>query len=216
MKSILLIGLGRFGTMAARKLDELGHQVLAVDRNEVCVNAVMEFVEDGMIGDCTDVMFLKSLGIGNFDVCIVAIGDGFQDSLVTTALLKDEGAKFVVSRASNEIHAKFLLRNGADQIVFPEQEMAEWTAIRYTADHISDYIPVNGEYAIFEVSVSEAWIGHSVGELEIRPRHQITILSRKVDGHRDMEINSYTVLHENETLMVLGKLTDIEKCFHLL
>ena len=124
MKSVLLIGLGRFGKYIAMKLDELHHQVLAVDLKEERVNEVLPYVTSAQIGDGTNEDFLASLGVGNFDVCIVAIGDDFQSSLETTSLLKELGAKMVVSRAARDVHAKFLLRNGADEIVYPEKQMA--------------------------------------------------------------------------------------------
>lgn len=140
MKSVLLIGLGRFGRNIAMKLNEMGHHIMAVDNNEKRVNAVLPYVTNAQIGDATVEYFLESLGVNNFDVCIVAIGDNFQGSLETTCLLKELGAKKVVSRAARNVHAKFLLRNGADEIVYPEKQLADWTAIRYTADHILDYI----------------------------------------------------------------------------
>ncbi len=133
MKSVLLVGLGRFGKHIAEKLYELDHQVMAVDRREGRVDAVLPLVTNAQIGDSTNPDFLRSLGIGNFDFCIVAIGDDFQSSLETTSLLKELGAKLVVSRAASDVHAKFLLRNGADEIVYPERQLAEWTAIRYSA-----------------------------------------------------------------------------------
>ena len=144
MKSILLIGLGRFGRHIAEKLYELNHQILAIDKQEDRVEAVLPFVTSGQIGDSTNIEFLQSLGIGNFDVCIVAIGGDFQSSLETTAYLKDLGAKLVVSRAARDVQARFLLRNGADEIVYPEKQLANWTAIRYSSEHIFDYIPVIG------------------------------------------------------------------------
>ena len=111
---------------------------------------------------------MESLGVRNFDVCIVAIGDNFQSSLETTSLLKELGAKFVVSRAARDVHAKFLLRNGADDVVYPEKQLAIWTAIRYSADHILEYIELDEEHAIFEIMIPEAWVGKTVGELDIR------------------------------------------------
>ena len=119
MKSVLLIGLGRFGRHIALKLNEMNHQVMAVDINEDRVNAVLPYTTNAQIGDATREDFLESLGVNNFDVCIVAIGDDFQSSLETTSLLKELGAKYVVSRAARDVHAKFLLRNGADEIVYP-------------------------------------------------------------------------------------------------
>lgn len=121
MKSILLIGLGRFGRHIAMKLDELHHQVMAVDQEESRVEAALPYVTNGQIGDGTNVDFLRSLGVRNFDVCIVAIGDDFQSSLETTSLLKELGAKMVVSRAASDVHAKFLLKNGADEVVLPRK-----------------------------------------------------------------------------------------------
>ena len=138
MKNILLIGLGRFGRHVAIQLNDLGHEVMAVDNNEERVNEVLPFVTNAQIGDSTNADFLKSLGIGNFDVCMVTIGGNFQNSLETTSLLKELGAKTVVSRAERDVQKKFLLRNGADEVVYPEKQIAEWAAIRYTADHIRD------------------------------------------------------------------------------
>ena len=134
MKSILLIGLGRFGRHIAENLYELKHQVMAVDKKEDRVNAVLDFVTNAVIGDSTNEEFLKSLGVGNYDICMVCIGDDFQSSLETTSLLKELGAKKVVSRAARDVHAKFLLRNGADEVVYPERQLAKWSAIRYTSD----------------------------------------------------------------------------------
>ena len=138
MKSILLIGLGRFGRHIAMKLDELNHQVMAIDRNEERVDAILPYVTNAQIGDATKEGFMESLGVRNFDVCIVAIGDNFQSSLEATSLLSELGAKYVVSRAARDVHAKFLLKNGADEVIYPEKQMAEWAAIRYSADHILD------------------------------------------------------------------------------
>ena len=153
MKSILLIGLGRFGRHIAENLYELKHQVMAVDKKEDRVNAVLDFVTNAVIGDSTNEEFLKSLGVGNYDGCMVCIGDDFQSSLETTSLLKELGAKKVVSRAARDVHAKFLLRNGADEVVYPERQLAKWSAIRYTSDHIFDYVELGKEYSIFEIEI---------------------------------------------------------------
>ena len=128
-KSILLIGLGRFGRHMAKKLNELGHEVMAVDSDEEKINDIADIVTNAQIGDSTNIQFLKRLGIDNFDVCIVTISGDFQSSLETTSLLKELGAKKVISRAERDGQAKFLLRNGADEIVYPEKQLAYWTAI---------------------------------------------------------------------------------------
>lgn len=215
MKSVLIIGLGKFGRTIALKLSELNHEVMAVDKDEKCVNAVMPFVTNGIIGDSTNEEFLKSLGVRNFDLCYVTIGDSFQDSLETTSLLKDLGAKMVVARSSGEVHSKFLLRNGADKVVFPEKQVAEWAAIRYSTDHIFDYIAMNDDYAIFEISVPEQWAGKTVGELDVRQRYKVNILAVKRGGQSNMDISSETSLEAGETILVLGKARDMQKCFRI-
>ena len=215
MKSILLIGLGRFGRHIAMKLDEMNHQVMAVDNKEERVNAVLPYVTNAQIGDSTNEEFLASLGVRNFDVCIVAIGDDFQNSLETTSLLKELGAQFVVSRAARDVHAKFLLRNGADEIVYPEKQLAKWIAFRYTADNVLDYIELGKNYSIFEVEMPENWIGKTVGEVDVRKFYDINILSIKHEGSFKMRISSETQFLEGDTLLVLGHNKDIQKCFHL-
>ena len=194
MKSILLIGLGRFGRHVALKLDELHQDVMAVDKLESRVAAVLPHVTNAQIGDATDEEFVRSLGVRNFDVCIVAIGDNFQSSLETTALLKDLGAKFVVARATRDVHAKFLLRNGADEIVYPEKQLATWTAIRYSSDHIFDYIELDGDYAIFEIAVPASWAGKTVGQLDVRRRCSSSVMQRVSGMVRLTTVNQYGIL----------------------
>lgn len=216
MKSILLIGLGRFGKNIAIKLNEMRHQVMAVDKNEKRVNAVLPFVTNAQIGDATNRDFLESLGVNNFDTCIVAIGDDFQSSLETTSLLKELDAVKVVSRAARDVHAKFLLRNGADDIVYPERELALWTAIRYTSDHILDYIVLDNEgHAVYEISVPTNWIGKTVGEVDVRKKHGINIMAIKRCGKMIINITSNTNFNEDDAILILGNTKDIKDCFHI-
>ena len=215
MKNILLIGLGRFGRHIALQLNKLGHEVMAGDSNEERVNEILPIVTNAQIGDSTNTEFLKSLGIGNFDVCIVTIGGNFQNSLETTSLLKELGAKLVVSRAERDVQEKFLLRNGADEVVYPEKQVANWAAIRYTADHIRDYIEVDDAHAIFEVEVPEGWIGKTVGELDIRRKYSINIMATKENGKINMAVSPETVLTDNITLLVLGAYKELQKCFRI-
>lgn len=215
MKNILLIGVGRFGRHIAVQLTQLGHQVMAVDTNEERINDVLPFTTNAQIGDSTNVEFLRSLGIGNFDVCFVTISGSFQSSLEATSLLKELGAKCVVSRAERDVQAKFLLRNGADHVVYPEKQMARWTAIRYTADHIFDYIEIDDKHAIFEVEVPEEWCGKSVGELDIRRRFGINILGIKRLGKTDVSITPDTVLSGDVTILALGEYKALQKCFRI-
>jgi len=215
MKSILLIGLGRFGRHIAIKLHELHHQVMAIDQVEERVNAVLPYVTNAQIGDSKNEEFLASLGVRNFDLCIVAIGENFQSSLETTSLLKELGAKFVVARASRDVHAKFLLRNGADEVVYPERQLASWTAIRYSSDHILDYIQLEGDNAIVEVTVPSGWAGKTVGMLDVRRKYHINLLATKKNHRLNTSITTETMLASDETLLVLGSHRDIQRCFHI-
>lgn len=210
MKNILLIGLGRFGRHIALQLNKVGHEVMAVDSNEERVNEILPIVTNALIGDSTNTEFLKSLGIGNFDVCIVTIGGNFQNSLETTSLLKELGAKLVVSRAERDVQEKFLLRNGADEVIYPEKQVANWAAIRYTADHIRDYIEVDEAHAIFEVEVPKGWIGKTVGELDIRRKYSINIMATKENGKINMAVSPETVLTDKITLLVLGAYKELQ------
>ena len=215
MKNVLLIGAGRFGRHIAMQLSQLGHQVMAVDTNEERINDVLPFVTNAQSGDSTNAEFLRSLGIGNFDVCIVTVSGNFQNSLETTSLLKELGAKCVISRAERDVQAKFLLRNGADHVVYPEKQVAKWAAIRYTANHVFDYIEIDEQHAIFEVEVPESWVGKSVGELDIRKKFGINILGIKRSGKTDVSITPDTVLAKDITILALGEYKALQRCFRI-
>ena len=214
-KTILLIGLGRFGLHIAKKLHELGHEVMAIDINEERINQAVPYVTDTQIGNGTNEEFLKSLGIKNFDLCIVTISDDFQSSLETTSLLKELGAKKVVSRAERDGQAKFLLRNGADEIVYPEKQLASWMAIKYTADHILDYIEIDNEHAIFEVSVPNHWIGKTIGEIDIRKKYGINILGIKDGKKLNVNVTPSQILSSELSLLVIGDYKKLKKCFKI-
>jgi len=215
MKSILLIGVGRFGGHIAMKLNELGHEVMAVDKNEERVHDVLPYVTNALIGDSTNEEFLDSLGIDNYDACIVTIGDNFQNSLETVSLLKELGAKQVIARASRGVQEKFLLRNGADRVVYPEKQLAAWTAIRCTSDHILDYIELDRDTSIFELSIPDRWQGKSIVELDIRKRYGINILGTRKEGKLDLHVTPETVLSGNKTVLVIGRQKMIQKYFHI-
>ena len=215
MKSILLIGLNNFGVYMAKQLRELGHQVMAVDKREDRIDAILPYVTDALIGDSTSEAFLRSLGVNNFDVCLVAIGNDFQGSLETASLLTELGAKLVVARADREVQAKFLLRNGADEVINPEKQIAEWAAIRYASNHILDYIKLDEDHAIFEITVPRDWVGKTVGEIDIRKRYGINIMAVKENGHMNLSVTPETVLSGNRTMLVLGEHRAIQRCFRI-
>lgn len=211
MKSVLLIGLGRFGRHIAKKLYSLGHEVMAVDSNEERVDSILPFVTNAQIGDSTSQEFLSSLGVRNFDACIVAIGDNFQNSLETTDLLKELGARKVIARASRGVQEKFLLRNGADEVVYPEKQLATWTAIRCTSEHILDYIELDEDYSIFELSIPEPWQDKSILQLDLRKRYGINVLGVRAEGQLHMNITPETVLDADRSVLILGQQKLVQK-----
>ena len=188
---------------------------MAVDTNEERISDVLPYVTNAQIGDSTNAEFLRSLGIGNFDVCIVTISGNFQNSLETTSLLKEQGAKCVVSRAERDVQAKFLLRNGADYVTYPEKQLAKWSATRYTANHLFGYIELDDRHAIVEVAVPERWVGQTVGELNIRRKYGINLLGLKKDGKTDVSVTPDTHLTKDVTILALGEYQTLKKCFAL-
>lgn len=215
MKSVLLIGLGRFGRHIAMKLNSMNCHVMAVDNNEERVNAVLPYVTDGLIGDSTNENFLSSLGVKDYDACIVAIGDDFQSSLETASLLKELGAKKVIARASRGVQEKFLLRNGADEVVYPEKQLAAWTAVRCVSDNVLDYIELGNDYSIFEIAVPENWVGKSILDLDVRRKYNLNVLA--VRKHGDLKVKAVLddELQATDSLLVLGREKDIQKCFKI-
>lgn len=215
MKSILLIGLGRFGRHIAQKLHAMGRDVIAIDKDEAQVNAALPYVTNAMVADSTNPAFLKSLGIPDFDLAIVAIGDDFQSSLETTSQLKDYGARYVIARASRGIHEKFLLRNGADEAVYPEKQLALWAAIRYGSNHLLDYFQLSDEYAVYEIPVPKTWIGETIGKLDIRKKYHVNVLGLKKGGHLSMGITPETRFEADDAVLVVGTEAIMRKFFDI-
>ncbi len=215
MKSVLVIGMGRFGKNTTEKLRELGHEVMAVDIFEDRVADSLEIASNAIIGDATSKPFLETLGIKDYDLCIVTIGDDFQCSLEATSLLKEMGARKVISRASNDVQKKFLLRNGADYVVYPEEQVANWVAIRYSSDSIFDYLSLEDGYSIAEIDVPIKWTGRTIGELDVRNKHKINIMALKRNNRMMMDITTNTQLSGMDRALVLGKYEDIQKCLKI-
>ena len=215
MKTVLIIGMGRFGHHLASNMISLGNEVMVVDKDESRLEDLTKLISNIKIGDCTNEDVLQSFGVANFDICFVTIGDSFQNSLETTSLLKELGAKLVISRAERDVQEKFLLRNGADKVVYPEKQVAKWASIRYTDDHILDYMEVDASHAIFEVEVPYEWIGKTVGGLDIRRKYDINILAVKNEGEVSIAVSPNTVLIAGSTILVLGDYKAIQKCFHI-
>ena len=211
MKSILVIGLGRFGRHMAKKFSEQNNDVMAIDINEERINNVLSVVTNALIGAATNERFMETIGVRDFDLCVVAIGDNFQSSLETTALLKDLGAKFVLARASRDVHAKFLLRNGADDVIYTEKETAERLAVKYGSDNIFNYIELNDEYSIYEIAVPSSWLNKSILKVNVRSKYGISILATKQGNNIFPLPKPEHVFTDSESLMILGKNEDVSR-----
>lgn len=211
MKSILIIGMGKFGHHLCTNLARLGNEIMVVDEREEVLEDLLPVVTSAKIGDCTNEEVLKSLGIRNFDICFVCIGTNFQSSLEITSLVKELGAKYVISKANRDIHAKFLLRNGADEVIYPDRDIAEKLAMRVSANHVFDYIELTEEHSIYEIPLIREWVGRSIGAIDIRAKYHVNVLGTKKDGRLSLLPGADYVLSKEEHLMVLGKNEDVDK-----
>lgn len=215
MKSILVIGMGRFGRHCARELMSLGHEVMAIDINERNIDSIAGDVSCAQIGDATDPLFMSSIGVSDFDECFICIGDNLQASLESTCLCKELGCKFIVARAAKDIHRKFLLKMGADEVVYPEKQTAIWTAVTYSADNVFDYIPLDSQHAIFEVGIPDSWDNKTIMDIDVRKRYNINILAIKNNGQLILSVHPGLLLKAGMTMLVLGTKKDIQKCFKI-
>lgn len=210
-KSILVIGLGKFGKHISETFIENGHEVMGIDINEDRADDAVDIIQNILIDDARDERFMKTLGINNFDLAVIAIGDNFQTVLEITVILKDLDCKFIVARANSEIHKKLLLRNGADHVVYAEKEIAERLAIKFGADNIFDFIELTPEIGIYEISVPKIWIGKSIIDLAIRNRYNISIIATKKDNKVKPIPNPEHIFTEDETLIIMGNNEYVEK-----
>ncbi len=211
MKSFLIIGMGRFGQYLCRELSKLGNEIMIVDDVEERLESCMSLVTSAKIGDCTKPEVLRALGVTNFDTCFVCMGRNFQSSLEITSLLKEMGARWVVSRASTDVQAKFLLRNGADEVVYPERDIAEKVAKKSSANHVFDFLDLPGNFGIYEIPPYKAWIGRSIRDVNVRAQYRISILGVK-NGQDTMVLpGADYVFCEEEHLLVLGSDADMER-----
>ena len=211
MKSILIIGMGKFGHHLCMNLARLGNEIMIVDDREEVLEDLLPVVTSAKIGDCTNEEELKSLGVRNFDLCFVCIGTNFQSSLEITSLLKEMGAKYVISKANRDIHAKFLLRNGADEVIYPDRDIAEKLAMKVSANHVFDYIELTEEHSIYEIPLIKEWVGRTIGDIDIRAKYRVNVLGTKKDGELSLLPGADYVLKKDEHLMVLGRNEDVDR-----
>ncbi len=214
MKSILMIGMGKFGHLLCMNMAELDNEIMIVDEDEERLSDLLPLVTSAQIGDCTNVEVLKSLGVRNFDVCFVCISGNFQNSLEITSLLKELGAGYVVSKAERDIQAKFLLRNGADEVIYPERDIAERAAKKFSSNHVFDYLELTDDYGIYEIPLLREWIGKSIRELDFRVRYQVSILGIKTGEDFDLLPSADHTFEKEQHLMVIGKKKDVDRILH--
>lgn len=212
MKSILIIGTGQFGIHIAKRMSQLNCEIMAIDSNEERINTILPFVTNAQIGDSTNADFMSSLGIPDFDVCMVTISDSFQDSLETTALLKDLGAKKVISRAQNDVQEKFLLRNGADETVYPEKQTAVRLATKEASDDILDVLQLDHDLNIYEVRVPRSWNNRTLAELDIRKKHNLNVIAVRIKDQLVLPMPDM-VMNTDDAMLILGNMKDIQRAF---
>lgn len=211
MKSILMIGMGRFGSHLCMNLSKLNNEIMIVDECEEKLEDLLPYVTSAKIGNCTNVKVLESLGVSDFDLCIVCIGSNFQNSLEITSLLKELGAKRVVSKANRDIHAKFLLKNGADEVIFPDRDIAKKLAVSLSSDEIFEYINLADGYSIYEISPLQEWIGKSILDLNFRARYHMSIIGIKSGSHTQILPPVDYIFKEEEHLMVICHQNDMDQ-----
>ncbi len=214
MKQFAIIGLGRFGTSLALTLTKMGYDVLAVDTNEEKVNSIMEKVTHAVQVDAMDEQALKALGMRNFDVVIVAIGQDIQTNILVTVMLKDLGVKKVVSKAVTELHGKVLERIGADKVVFPERDMGARVAQALVSKNIMDQINLSPDYSIIELMAPEDFTGKTLAEGALRVKHGVTVLAIRRGNNVVISPGAKHVIEEGDVLVVVGrndKLKDLEE-----
>lgn len=211
MKTILVIGLSKFGIHLAEKLMELENEVVVIDRDSKIVESFDNKFTDSFIGDCRNEEVLKSLGVHNFDICFVTIDQDFQSSLEITAMLKENGAKYVVSNANRDRQADFLKKIGADEVIYPEKESAIKNAIKFTDNHVFEYIPMTEDYSVFEIDTPDIWIGKKLSDLDIRKKYKINIVAIKSGTEFNPVPDPNYIFIENDHLIVIGKNEMIEK-----
>ena len=211
MKSILVIGMGRFGRHLSYKMKELGNDVMIVDKDTEIIGELADDFTDAYIGDCSKEGVIRSLGVRNFDICYVTIGEDFQSSLIVTSYLKKIGAKYVVTKARTDIQAEILGKIGADEVVYPERDMAEKIAVMHNANNIFDYIELTSEYAIYELPVVKTWIGKTVIDVDIRKHHNVNVIAVKNGNVLTASHLGEYVFKNEDVLVVIGKSTDVFK-----
>lgn len=210
-KQFAVFGIGRFGSALCKELSEMGHEVLAIDTSEENVNDISPYVTQALQLDATDEEAVHSLGLRNFDVVVVSIGSNLSDSIMITLLCKEQGAKYLLAKASDELHAKMLKKMGADRVVFPERDMGVRVAKTLVSPRLLDLINVSGDYMMADIVAPASWVGKTIQEIDIRKRYHVSVLV--INRAEDVMLNltAQTRLEAGDNLLILGHRNDIQR-----
>lgn len=214
LKQFVVLGLGRFGSSLARTLYGLGYDVLAVDEMEEAVQEISESVTHAVQADATDESILRSLGLRNFDVAIVAIGSNIQSSILISMIVKELGVKHVVAKAQSELHAKLLYKIGVDRVVFPERDMGIRLAHNLVSSNVLDFIELSSDYSIVEMAALDEWQGKTLKDLDFRRKYGLNVIAIKRNGEMNVSPRAEEKIEENDVLVVIGdneRITRLEK-----
>ncbi len=204
MKSFVVIGMGRFGSSIAKELYKHGNEVMVIDENEELIQDIADDVTHAVVGDAADEAVLRSLGLRNFDVAIIAIGANLEASILVTVLLKEQGIKYILAKAQNELHGTILKKVGADRVILPEKDMAVRVANQLVQSNMLDYIALSTEYSIAEIKVPENWVGKTLKELDIRVHYGINIMAIKSDDGINISPMGEDIIGEDDLIVVIG------------
>lgn len=210
-RQFCIIGCGRFGATVANKLTELGCEVMVVDTNEETIQNIANDVTYAVQADATDENSLKSIGVRNFDVVVISIGENIQSSTLVTLMVKELGVKHIVAKAQNELHGKVLSKIGANRIVYPEKEMGIRIAKNLVSDNILDYIELAPDYSIMEVLALDEWIGKNLIEIDMRAKYGVNVMAIKHGTEINIAVTADITIKEGDILVVIGHNDDLKK-----
>ncbi|AGA59146.1 MAG: TrkA family potassium uptake protein [Thermobacillus sp.] len=210
-KQFAVIGMGRFGTSVAQSLARLGYEVLAIDVSGARIQDVVNKVTHAVAADSTDEEALRALGLRNFDVVVVAIGQDIQASILTTIILKELGVPYIIAKAQNELHGKVLSKIGADKVIFPERDMGQRVAHNLILPNLLDFIELSDDYSIVELEAPPVMVGKNLKQLDIRARFRCNVMAIKTGGRMNIAPNAEDSIREGDILVIVGKNGDLAR-----
>lgn len=215
MKQFIIIGLGRFGLSIAKTLARHGHDVLAIDNDEKKVDEISEYVTHAVVADAADESTLVTLGANNFDVAIISIGDNLHTNILSTLILKELGVSYVIVKAQDDLHAKVLIKAGADRVVNPEKDMGKRLAKNILSTNILEYFEFASDYSIAEIVILPSMVGKSLKELEFRKKYNLNVMAIKRDQKLIMSPGAEDEIFKEDTLIVMGSNENLDKIRNL-